>query len=791
MDIHLNSKNDGSIKLQSLIEHLHAGVVVHAPDSTILFANNEASRLMGLSEKQMLGRKSTDPFWSFLREDGTRLPLEEYPVEKVISTLKSIDNHIVGVNSHDNGGCSWVLVSAIPEFDELQQLSQVIVTFVDISEQKMMSEALKESEVKFSKVFQHSPGIVIITTIEDGIIIDTNNKITKTGYSREELIGQSTIQIDLWNKLSDRDLYIAKLSKNGRVENFEANFNRKSGDPITCLISGEIIQLDNKKCMINVLIDISERKQIELEMKVLSEILKGVAMTADLNDLFKLIHQSLGKAVYAENCFFALYDPQTKLFNFPYFADKYDVAPSPMDISKSCTNYVFKIGKSMLISKDFFEVLREQNEVELVGSQSPSWIGIILQTSNKVIGVLVLQHYEKEHVYNDRHLKFLDSIASQVANVIERKRAENELEKSYSLIAAALESTADGILVVDKIGKITNFNNKFVELWRIPDSVMSTKDDEVILSFVLDQLSDPEGFLNKVKELYTNEEEISSDIIEFKDGRIFERYSQSQKFKGKSVGRVWSFRDVTEARKTIRFLYESETRLRDLNATKDKFFSIIAHDLKSPFNSILGFTNILAEQVKQEDFDGVEEYAEIIRHSSQKAMDLLTNLMEWSRSQSGRMDFNPEYIEIGTLINEIYELSNVAALQKSIFLTKELPHHLSAFLDRSMISSVIRNLISNAIKFTHPGGAIVIKAEQLDQYLKVSITDNGVGIAKSDLRKLFTIDENYSVPGTQDERGTGLGLVLCKEFIEKHKGTIRAESEPGKGSRFYFTIPRH
>jgi PAS domain S-box-containing protein len=662
---------------------------------------------------------------------------------------------------------------------------------MDITESKGMSDFSKEQENKFAKIFQNSPGIVIITTIKDGIIIDANNGINLTGYLREDLIGKSIIETDLWNSLSQRDLYINKLSRYGRVENFEADFKKKSGEIITCLLSGEVIRLNNHDCMIKVLTDISERKQLELEMKVLTEMLEGVAFTADLNDLFHLIHQSLKKIIYAENCFFALYNPQTNLFDFPYFADQFDTAPSPLGIAKSCTNYVFEKGKSMLINQDEFEALVAQNEVVLVGSPSPSWIGIILRTSNKVIGILVLQHYEKENVYNERHLKFLDSIASQVANVIERKRAENELEKSYSLIAAALESTADGILVVDKMGKITNFNNKFIELWRIPDSIMSTKDDEVILSFVLDQLTDPESFLNKVKELYINEEEISSDTIEFKDGRIFERFSQSQKFQGNSVGRVWSFRDVTEARKAIRSLYESEARLRDLNAEKDKFFSIIAHDLKSPFNSILGFTNLLAEQVKQKDFDGVEEYAEIIRHSSQKAMDLLTNLMEWSRSQSGRMDFNPEYIEIGTLINEICELSNVAALQKSISLTKELPHHISAFIDRSMISSVIRNLISNAIKFTHPGGAIVIKAEQLDRYLKVSITDNGVGIEKSDLQKLFTIDENFSVPGTQDERGTGLGLVLCKEFVEKHKGTIRAESEPGKGSRFFFIIPRH
>ena len=781
----------GSFRFQAMLEQMHAGVVVHAPDTSILFANKEASRLMGLSVAQMLGKIVIDPAWCFLREDGTELPLKEYPVEKAIAKGKSFENYIIGINRPDSNEEVWVLVNAIPEFDHQKKLSQIIVTFVDITKQRKTQKALEQSEAKYSKVFHFSPGMIIITATEDDKIIEANNKFAEIGYSKEELIGKTTFQLNLWAKLSEREIYIKKLRLFGKIENFEAKFRKKSGEIIPCLMSGEVIQIQNKECMVNVLIDITNRKQTESEFKILSKIVAGVVSTSDLNDLLKLIHQSLKKIVYAENCFFALFNQSTGLFEFPYFVDKYDSVPLPKDLSKSCTQYVFRTGKSILITPQMFNKLKLKNELELVGSFSPSWIGVPLQTTSGVIGVLVLQHYEKENVYTDHHLNFLDSIGSQVANVIERKRAENELERSYSLIAAALESTADGILVVNNKGEISNLNKKFCELWHVPESIVTTKNDQVLLNFVLDQVMYPEAFLDKVKSLYDQDEATSFDIIEFKDGRTFERYSQAQLFKGESVGRVWSFRDITERRKAIQALYESEARLSELNATKDKFFSIIAHDLKSPFNSIVGFSSLLADQIKQKDYAGVDEYAEIIQQSSQNAMKLLTNLIEWSRSQSGRMDFNPEFVEFGTLINEVLELSSAAAMEKSVDLLKEIPHHITVFLDKRMIGSVIRNLISNAIKFTHPGGSIKIKAEQTGQELLVCVSDSGIGIQKQFLNKLFRIDENYIIPGTQNEKGTGLGLILCKEFVEKHHGKIWAESESGKGSQFCFTIPKY
>jgi signal transduction histidine kinase len=442
-----------------------------------------------------------------------------------------------------------------------------------------------------------------------------------------------------------------------------------------------------------------------------------------------------------------------------------------------------------LITPTIFQQLKALNEVQLVGSPSPSWIGVPLKTSSHTIGVLVLQHYSEENIYNEHHLIFLDSIGSQVANVIERKRAENQLEISHSLISATLESTADGILVVDKNGKVTNYNHKFVELWRIPEKFISSGKDEDLLSFVVNQLVDPAGFLNKVKELYDNYEETSIDYIEFKDGRTFERYSQSQLFNSECVGRVWSFRDITVQNNTLNALHESESQLRQLNATKDKFFSIIAHDLKSPFNGILGFSNILADQIKLGDYDNIVEYAEIIQYSSHQAIDLLMNLMEWSRAQSERMDFNPKRTDIGTLFQDVFDLLKISALQKSILLTKKIDAHMYANIDKEMILSVLRNLISNSIKFTHQGGVIDVKAEIIGNELNVSVSDNGLGMEKYELNKLFRIEESYSRPGTQNEKGTGLGLILCSEFIHKHGGRIWAESNPGIGSRFCFTIP--
>lgn len=241
--------------------------------------------------------------------------------------------------------------------------------------------------------------------------------------------------------------------------------------------------------------------------------------------------------------------------------------------------------------------------------------------------------------------------------------------------------------------------------------------------------------------------------------------------------------------KTLHQLNITNVELEQLNASKDKFFSIISHDLKSPFNTILGFSELLREQFKNQDFSEIELYSELVHKSALKAFDLLVNLMEWARSQSGRIQFNPDTFNVVETINELSALFNETAGQKGIQIYSNLPLTLEIFADKHMINTVMRNLISNAIKFTPNDGIIYITSLKKEKEILFSIKDTGVGIPQESISKLFRIDEHYTTEGTNQEVGTGLGLILCKEFIEKHQGQIWVESTPGKGTTFFFTIP--
>ena len=253
---------------------------------------------------------------------------------------------------------------------------------------------------------------------------------------------------------------------------------------------------------------------------------------------------------------------------------------------------------------------------------------------------------------------------------------------------------------------------------------------------------------------------------------------------------VLNVRDITERKKVENELLESRARLSEANSAKDRFFSIIGHDLMSPFNSIVGFSEILLNQINIKDYSEIEEYAKIIYDSSHQAMNLLTNLLEWSRTQTGRIKCNIEPFDLVGKVNNVVELLNESAQQKSICIIKQLPGNLQIFADKGMTGTILRNLISNAIKFTNPEGEIVISAVQKPKEIIVSVADNGVGIKEENINNLFRIDYCYSKLGTNMEKGTGLGLLICKEFVEMHGGKIWAERNKAGGSTFRFSLPR-
>lgn len=649
---------------------------------------------------------------------------------------------------------------------------------------------------------------------------------------------------------------------------------------------------------------------------------------------------------------------------------------------------------------------------------------------------------------------------------------------TVSLLNAVLESTADGILVVSSSGAVVKANKKFRELWKIPESVFQTKDDEKLLNYILEQLEHPEMFIKKVQELYDNPEKESYDILTFKDGRTFERYSAPYRTDSLILGRVWSFRDITEQMRTdkalrkerilfrtiidnlpdaiyakdIEFrktlanptdlknmgctnesevigktdfdffpqesamafhnddkmvvetgkpvfnreesfldkdghrnwllttklplldsdgkitgiigvgrnitvrkkneliretLYEiSESvivtndmftlykkihqavsnmmsaknffialyddqknmlsfpymvdeydppfaskpfgkglteyilrtgepelidaerdlelrqsgeveligtpsaiwlgiplkdegkvfgvivlqdyenpkaygddemqllgfiseqiaqaiarkrnseaiqkyvaELNELNQTKDKFFSIIAHDLKNPFVTLLGFSEILLSDFKDLQSEEILYYINEMKQSADLSHNLLQNLLQWSRSQTGRIEFHPQRLEMHNVCQQNISLLTKTAEKKGIKLINNVPPDLYAKADEDMLNTIIRNLLTNAIKFTDQNGVVSTDASLNEGFVKLSVKDSGVGMNIEILTKLFRLDVTHSSSGTDNESGTGLGLILCKEFVEKHGGKIWVESEEGKGSTFYFTIP--
>lgn len=226
-----------------------------------------------------------------------------------------------------------------------------------------------------------------------------------------------------------------------------------------------------------------------------------------------------------------------------------------------------------------------------------------------------------------------------------------------------------------------------------------------------------------------------------------------------------------------------------LNATKDKFFSIIAHDLKNPFASLIGASDFLVNSSGELSKDQLYNFHTIINNSARQGYRLLENLLEWSRMQTGSIAWKPKQVDLWDLVNEVVNLLTGSAEQKQISLEAKIDENLTAFIDANMINTVVRNLISNAIKFTPKGGKIIVESKLLNDFIEISVTDNGVGIDSDKIDKLFKIGESVVGIGTEHETGTGLGLILCKEFVEQHKGKIYLKSELGKGSVFTFTLP--
>jgi PAS domain S-box-containing protein len=375
-------------------------------------------------------------------------------------------------------------------------------------------------------------------------------------------------------------------------------------------------------------------------------------------------------------------------------------------------------------------------------------------------------------------------MAGVATDITQRKQTEELLRQSEMKYRNLIETMPDGYYRSTSDGKFVEVNKAMVKLlgYESEDELMS-------IDIKKDLYFDPSDRESLV--LQINPEELDVYQLKKKDGTAVwvEDHGWYVKDKsGKIIFHEGVARDITERKIAEIQLQKYSEELQEANATKDKFFSIIAHDLKSPFNSLMGFSEIIKNEARNLDIATIEQYAGLISSTSTNTYRLLENLLDWARMQQSQLVFKPVSFILSNVVNEVLEILIEKANSKMIAIINYIPGNLIVWADKDMLKTILRNLISNALKFTPTNGKVEIKAALMNDELEISITDNGIGIKPDEISKIFKIGSSFSKRGTENEKGTGLGLLLCKEFVEKHNGQIKVESQVGKGSTFSFTL---
>ena len=464
-------------------------------------------------------------------------------------------------------------------------------------------------------------------------------------------------------------------------------------------------------------------------------------------------------------------------------------------------NTVFEARLAKAETSNELETLREGSQLEVTG------VALIEVDENSVPHMFRLQLRSPEDVrvlhlpswWNLQRtaalisILTLASLAALAWGGLLRRRVRSATE----VIRATLESTADGILVTDSRGKIVTFNRKFAEMWKVPHDTVLSKELSRFTKIALSQLNDPRRFLAQIMKEFASNTDVSQEVLELKDGRVFERHSEAQILKGKNIGRVWSFRNITELRSSERELRKSEAALRAAkeaaeaaSLAKSAFLATMSHEIRTPMNGILGMTEVLLDTELAQD---QRENLGLVRASAESLLSIINDILDFSKVEAGRLELEEIPFGLRDSIEDAIKTLSFRVHQENLeFIYDVRPEVPEAVIgDPGRIRQVLVNLIGNAIKFTERG-EIVVRIEEQNQVgeetnLHFSVSDTGIGIEKE---KLTVIFESFSQADNSMARrygGTGLGLAICARLAEKMNGRVWVESTAGVGSTFHFT----
>lgn len=644
----------------------------------------------------------------------------------------------------------------------------------------------------FFEKFHKSPAPMMIIDLHKKCLIKEANSSSAEflGLGKENVVGKELPRILLGDEYSD-DSCIAIKSK-FLAGSISLGFKDSSGrEKFVEIFSVPVFYEDNYYDLV-MLKDLTATKREEKLRRATNLISEAANVSFDLFKLYESVHHIVSDLMPAKNFFMSLVDEEKKTISFPYFVDEIDSPDGPVSLperpidSKTLTSYVIRRGMPLLFGRTDFANLERLGVIELYGGDCEEWMGVPLKNNEgKIIGVIVVQRYDDStRKYDQIDVDTLNFVSNQIAMAIELKKKEEILKESEARYRSLIENLNDIIYIYDIKGNLRYISPAVANYGYSVDELTGKNlnhivHEEDMIKFKKHTLEVLKGDVQPITvRLYDKQGEIHyfhtiNSIIE-EDGK-------------KLINGTLS--DITERVKIEDELKSSEQKLMEANHAKDRFFSILAHDLKSPFTGILGFSEFLLNDIADLSMDEISEFAGRINSSAKAILELLNNLLDWSRIQSNRLKFVPDEVTVSHILYKVNSVLMPLTIEKGLELILDLDDEIKVMADEDMLQTVFRNLISNSIKFTPRGGSIIVSGELEGDRIRFSVSDSGVGMPPETVAKLFKINELVTTSGTENEKGTGLGLLLCYEFVKRHGGVLDVESRVGEGTTFSFTIP--
>lgn len=651
------------------------------------------------------------------------------------------------------------------------------------------------SKEVFFSIFNSSQVMMAIGSVDTGIIFNANHAFLENiGYSLDEVSGKTVKELNLFYDSEQIKKLLARSNGKDSVKG-ELTIRSKSGERIVCLFSFEQIKIQNNEYMLVAATNITQRKQMEERLKKLGNQQKLLANIAQLlnksdnfddiiNVVLRLIgeHTNVSRVSIYENTPDEQYTTNTFEWCNEGIAGKkealqrvsFENIPSWIKIINT---------EGHLSSTDIIELPQDIASVfNLFGIKSILLYPLYIQ--NRLWGFVGLDDCLHNRVWLEEEISLLKTVTGNITNALERKLYLNQFQNSEMRLRLALDGAREGMWDWDLQTDVIYFTNIGYEI------IDQDLDESFGIGHKWQKFVHPDDW-GWVSQLFIAHKNSKIDYFEatfrvlgksgkekwiLNHGRIIERDEE-----GTATRAIGTLIDISKQK-------ENEEQLKRLLATKDKLFSIIAHDLRGPVGSFMQVIELLTSnmEITPEMEDAL---LNDLKDMSKNTFYLLENLLNWSRSQRSEIVYNPGSIIINKLVNDNISLLSGTAGQKSIQIQFSANTNYTAYADYDMTNLVIRNLLSNAIKFTRTNGLIKIGLSEQDGFIEVEIADNGVGMSKETADKLFTDNQFHTTYGTNNEKGSGLGLVLCQDFVKRNGGNIRVESIKDEGSKFFFTLP--